>query len=237
MLETIYPTPQEMSALLLSLRVGAICAMLSAAPGIALGWLLARRRFPGKSLVDGVVHLPLVLPPVVVGYLLLIVLGRNRPIGRWLHDQAGIDLAFTWWAAVIASAVMGFPLLVRAVRLSIELIDPALERAAATLGASPARVFFTITIPLAAPGILTGLLLSFARSLGEFGATITFAGNIAGETRTLPLALYTFTQVEDGEAAALRLVVISILISFCALLGSEYLARRIQKGRTADAEV
>lgn len=231
------PTPEEISALLLSLRVAATCAAVSAAPGIAMGWLLARRRFPGKSLLDGLVHLPLVLPPVVVGYLLLILLGRNRPVGQWLHEQAGIELAFTWWAAVIASAVMGFPLLVRAVRLSIELIDPALEKAAATLGASPPRAFFTITLPLAAPGIMTGLLLSFARSLGEFGATITFAGNIAGETRTLPLALFTFTQVEGGEAAALRLVVISILISFFALLLSEYLARRIQKGRFPDAEV
>jgi len=237
MLDLSFPSSEETTALLLSLRVAAACAAVSAAPGIAMGWLLARGRFPGKSVVDSLVHLPLVLPPVVVGYLLLIMLGRNRPIGHWLHERAGIDLAFTWWAAVIASSVMGFPLLVRAVRLSIELLDPALERAAATLGASPARVFLTITLPLATPGILTGLLLSFARSLGEFGATITFAGNIAGETRTLPLALFTFTQVDGGEAAALRLVVISILISFCALLLSEFLARRIQKARSADAEV
>lgn len=232
-----YLTSEELSALGLSIRVAVMCAGVSAVPGIAVGWLLARRQFPGKSVVDGLVHLPLVLPPVVVGYLLLIVLGRNRPVGRWLHEQAGIDIAFTWWAAVVASAVMGFPLLVRAVRLSIELIDPALERAAATLGASPARVFFTVTLPLSVPGIVTGLLLSFARSLGEFGATITFAGNIAGQTRTLPLALFTYTQIEGGEAAALRLVAISIALSFFALLLSEALARRVRKGRSSDAEV
>jgi molybdate transport system permease protein len=174
---------------------------------------------------------------VVVGYLLLMLLGRNRLLGGWLHEQWGVDIAFTWWAAVLASAVMGFPLLVRAVRLAMELVDPELEHTATTLGASPIRVFFTITLPLSMPGIVTGLLLSFARSLGEFGATITFAGNIAGETRTLPLALFTLTQTDGAEGAALRLVALSIAISFSALLASEYFARRVREGRSSRAEL
>jgi molybdate transport system permease protein len=196
-------------------------------PGIACGWLLARRQFPGKSILDAAVHLPLVLPPVVVGYLLLLMLGRRGWLGGWLHDQLGINLAFTWKAAAIASAVMGFPLLVRGVKLAVEAVDPRLEQAASTLGASPIRVFFTLTLPLALPGVLAGLVMAFARSLGEFGATIMVAGNIEGVSRTIPLAIYTDVQTPGGDAGAMRLAIIAIVLSFAALLASEFLARRI----------
>ncbi|MBT8484866.1 MAG: molybdate ABC transporter permease subunit [Phycisphaerales bacterium] len=215
----------EWAAVRLSAVVAAWALLISAPPGIALGWLLARKRFWGKSLLDAVVHLPLVLPPVVTGYVLLMLLGRQG-IGEWL-EEVGIPIAFTQRAAVLAAAVMGFPLLVRAVRLGIELVDRRVEDAAATLGASPWRVFLTVTTPLALPGILTGCVLAFARSLGEFGATITFASNIAGETRTLPLAIFSFSQVPGGDAAAIRLVVISVVLSLAALLVSEVLARRV----------
>jgi molybdate transport system permease protein len=208
--------------------VAAVCVAVSLVPGVALGWLLARVRFPGKSIVEAVTHLPLVLPPVVVGYVLLLMLGPRGMIGSWLNS-VGISVAFTWYAAVLASAVMGFPLLVRAVRLTIEMIDIRIEQAARTLGASPWRVWWTITLPLALPGVLTGALLAFARSLGEFGATVTFAGNIAGETRTLPLALYTYTQVPGGDGPAFRLTVLSILLAFAAMLASEWLARRVRR--------
>jgi len=220
-------TPEEWSALLLSLRVGVCSVLLALIPGVMCAWLLARTRFPGKVVVDAIIHLPLVLPPVVVGYLLLVVLGQRGWIGGWLHEALGIDLAFTWKAAAIASAVMGFPLLVRAGRLAIELVDPRIEQAARTLGAGPWRVLATVTLPLALPGVLTGVVLAFARSLGEFGATITFAGNIAGSTRTLPLAVFTDTQVPGGDAAAVRLVVISLAVSLAALVVSELLARRV----------
>jgi len=213
----------EWSALLLSLRVAVASALLTLVPGIAVGWLLARRRFLGRTLLDAVVHLPLVLPPVAIGYLLLRALGRRTALGAWL------DLAFTWKAAAVASMVMAFPLMVRAVRLAIELVDRRLEEAARTLGAGPWRVFATVTLPLAMPGVLTGLLLSFARSLGEFGATISFAGNIEGETRTLPLAIYSHAQTPGGDAAAMRLVVLSLLLSLGALLLSELLARRVAR--------
>lgn len=229
------PTAAEVDAILLSLKVAGACAVLSAVPGVAMGWLLARRRFWGKAALDAFVHLPLVLPPVVVGYLLLLSLGRNRPLGRWLHETLGLDLAFTFWGAVMASAVIGFPLLVRAVRLAVELVDTRLERAASTLGASPLRVFLTVTLPLALPGILTGVLLAFTRSLGEFGATITFAGNIEGETRTLSLALFTLTQSAGAEQPALRLVLISLALSFAALLISDRLARRAAPAREDEA--
>ena len=219
-------TGEEWSAVRLSLQVAVWCVVVSLVPGVLVGWLLARRRFPGRALLDAVVHLPLVLPPVVTGYVLLLILGRNGALGGWLERVLGVRIAFTWVAAVIASAVMGFPLLVRAVRLAIELIDQRVEQAAATLGASPTRVFMTVTIPLALPGILTGLILAFARSLGEFGATITFAGNVADETRTLPLAVFTYASQPDGDAPALRLVVLSIALSLLALLASEWLARR-----------
>ncbi len=227
MWSTLQPTPEELTALWLSLKIGLWCTALIAVPGIMTGWLLARVRFPGKALVDGLVHLPLVLPPVVPGYLLLLLLGRNGPIGRWLFDTWGVTLAFTWQGAVVASAIMAFPLMVRAVRLAVALVEPRLEDAARTLGAGPLRVWLTITVPLALPGILTGLVLAFARSLGEFGATVTFVGNVAGETRTLPLAIYTYTQIPGGDGPALRLVVLSILLALAAPWASELGARRV----------
>lgn len=220
--------PEEWTALWLSLRVSITGLAIMLVPGIACGWLLARRNFIGKSLFDALVHLPLVLPPVVVGYLLLVLLGRRGWIGRWLHDDLGIDFAFTWKAAMLAAAVMGFPLLVRSVRLAIELVDVKLEQAARTLGASPWRVFMSMTLPLAMPGVLAGCVLAFARSLGEFGATITFAGNIAGETRTLPVAIFTSMQQVGGDAAALRMVIVSIVLSIAALIASEIFARRMR---------
>lgn len=228
-------TSAEWSALLLSLRVAGWSVVIMLVPGIAVAWLLARKRFPGKVLLDALVHLPLALPPVVVGYLLLLALGRRGWIGGALHDYWAIDIAFTWKGAAIASAVMGFPLLVRGVRLAIELVDQRIEQAARTLGASPMRVFFTITLPLAMPGVVAGLMLAFARSLGEFGATITFAGNIEGMTRTLPVAIFTYTQMPGGDAPALRLALISIGVSFAALVVSELLARRVgrQLGATS----
>jgi molybdate transport system permease protein len=203
---------------------------------LAVALLLARCSFPGKSLFDAVVHLPLVLPPVVIGYFLLLALGRRGPLGIVLEEYFGIVVAFRWSGAAVAAAVMGFPLMVRAIRLSIEAIDSGLEAAARTLGATRWRVLFTITFPLALPGILTGALLSFARGLGEFGATITFVSNIPGETRTLPLAIYTQTQVPGGDAAAMRLSVIAIVLSLLALMLSEWLVQRAQrhaKGRDA----
>lgn len=226
---SLQPTPEELTALWLSLKIGLWCTALIAVPGIVIGWLLARIRFPGKALVDGLVHLPLVLPPVVPGYLLLLLLGRQGPIGRWLYETWGIALAFTWQGAVVASALMAFPLMVRAVRLAVTLVEPRLEEAARTLGAGPLRVWLTVTVPLSLPGILTGLVLAFARSLGEFGATVTFVGNVAGETRTLPLAIYTYTQIPGGDGPALRLVVISILLALAALWISELGARRVER--------
>jgi molybdate transport system permease protein len=221
-------TNQEWGVLLLSLRVSLVSVALMLVPGVACAWLLARRRFWGRTALDVLVHLPLVLPPVVVGYLLLLTLGRNGWLGRRLHE-AGIDLAFTWKAAAIASAVMGFPLLVRALRLSIESVDTKIEAAARTLGAGPWRVFATITLPLATPGLFAGLLLAFARSLGEFGATITFAGNIEGQSRTLPVAIYTFSQVPGGDPPALRLIAISVVLCIAALIASELLTRRARR--------
>lgn len=216
----------ELGIILLSLKVALWSVLASLPLAVAVAHLLARRDFPGKSLLDAVVHLPLVLPPVVVGYFLLVVLGRQGPLGAWLEQWFGVVVAFRWTGAVIACAVMGLPLMVRAIRLSIEAIDPKLEAAAETLGAYKLGVFATITLPLALPGILTGMLLSFARSLGEFGATITFVSNIPGETETLPLAIYALTQVPGGDAQALRLCVISIVLSLAALLVSEALVRR-----------
>ncbi len=222
-------TPEELSALSLSVKVSGWCILTLLPPGIVLGWLLAKRQFWGKPVVEGILHMPLVLPPVVIGYLLLIAFGRNGVFGKWLYEVLGISLAFTWKGAVLASAVMSFPLMVRAIRLSMSLIEPKLEQAASTLGARPIYVFFTITLPLALPGIITGSILAFARSLGEFGATITFVGNIQGETRTLPLALYTYTQVPNGEQPALRLVIISLAVAFGALFVSEWITRRTEK--------
>ena len=215
----------EMEVIALSLRVGAASVMASLPLAIATAWLLARRAFPGKTLFDAFVHLPLVVPPVVVGYVLLLAFGRNGPLGQLL-SPLGISFAFRWTGAALASAVMGFPLVVRAIRLSMESIDPRLEAAGRTLGAGPWRVFFTVTLPLAWPGLATGALLGFARGLGEFGATITFVSNIPGETRTLPLAIYGATQVPGGDAQALRLSIVSVAISLAALGASEWLARR-----------
>ncbi len=222
-------TPLESDALRLSLWVSSWAVLGSLPLGILTAWLLARWRFPGKVVVDGIIHLPLVLPPVVTGYLLLVVLGRKGLLGEWLYQGLGISVAFNWKGAAVAAAVMSFPLMVRAVRLSIEAVDPGLEAAARTLGAGPVRVFFTITLPLVLPGIFTGLILAFARSLGEFGATITFVSNIPGETQTLPLALYTLTQVPDGEAGAMRLCAVAILVAMIALIASEVTAKRVEK--------
>ena len=220
-------TPLETEAVRLSLRV-AVAAVAGSLPfGLFIAWLLARREFPGKTIVNGLVHLPLILPPVVVGYLLLVLLGRRGPVGAWLYDVFGITIAFTWKGAAIASAVMAFPLMVRAIRLSLESVDRRLEHAARTLGASPLRVFLTVTLPLTLPGILTGVVLGFARSMGEFGATITFVSNIPGETRTLPLALYSLVQTPGGGEGAMRLVIISVVLAMAALVASEVLTRRI----------
>ena len=222
-------TDAEWAALGLSAQVALTSVALMAVPGVLMGWLLARKRFWGKTALDAFVHLPLVLPPVVTGYLLLLVFGRRGVLGEWLYETFGIEIAFSWRAAALAAAVMSFPLMVRSVRLAIELVDRRYEEAAATLGASPLRVWLTVTVPLAAPGVLTGLVLAFARSLGEFGATVTFAGIIEGEMRTIPLAIYNFTQMPDGEEAALRLVIISVVLSVAALMGSEILARRARR--------
>ncbi len=216
---------EEWSIVLLSLQVAGASLGLLLVPGIALGWVLSRCHFPGKTLLDMLVHLPLVLPPVVTGYLLLLLLGRRGALGGWLHE-IGLDLAFTWKGAALAAAVMALPLLVRAVRLGLDLADRRLEDAARTLGASPWRVLLTITLPLTAPAILAGLVLAFARSLGEFGATITLAGNIPGESRTLPVAIWSLTQTPDGDGPALRLVLLSLALSLLALGGSEWLQRR-----------
>lgn len=223
-------TPEEWEALGLSLRVGLCCVLFSLPPGVLLAWLLARRQFRGKLLLDGLCHLPLVLPPVVTGYLLLVVFGRRGAVGGFLQDTLGLTLAFNWKGAVLASAVVGFPLLLRAVRLAIEGVDPRLEQVARTLGAGRLRVFFTITLRLALPGVLVGALLSFARSLGEFGATITFAANIAGQTRTLPSAIFTYLNQPGGEEGAARLSLVAIALSLAALVASEWLARRLKRG-------
>ncbi|MBK5911798.1 molybdate ABC transporter permease [Rhodothalassium salexigens] len=219
-------TPFETEALLLSLRASSAAVLWSLPPGIALGWLLARRRFPGRALVNALVHLPLVLPPVVLGYLLLVLFGRHGPLGAPLEAVFGIRFAFSQAGVVLACAVVSFPLMVRAIRQVAEAADPRLEAVARSLGASEARVFATVTLPLMAPGIVAGMTLAFARALGEFGATITLAANIPGETQTLPLALFTVVQSPGGEAQALRLCLLSLCLAGVALLGSEWLARR-----------
>lgn len=225
-------SPEELNVLLLSLKVSFWATACSLPVGMGAAWILARYDFPGKILVDGLVHLPLVLPPVVVGYLLLVTLNPNGSIGRML-SQVGIEIGFTWIGASVAAAIMAFPLMVRAMRLAFEMIDQRLELAARTLGASPLRMLLYISFPLAMPGIVTGTILAFARCLGEFGATITFVSNIPGETRTLPLAVYTLTQTPEGEAAAFRLVIISVLIALIALAISEVITRQA-KARIGD---
>ena len=224
-------TAEEWTAVRLSLLVATTATLASLPFGIAIAWLLARGRFWGKSVLDTVVHLPLILPPVVTGYLLLLSFGRRGPIGSFLADEFGIVFSFRWTGAALACAIMGFPLMVRAIRLSIEAVDRRLEAAAGTLGANPLWVFATITLPLCLPGIIAGAILGFAKSMGEFGATITFVSNIPGETQTLPSLIYTLTQVPGGDAAAMRLTLVSIAISMVALLGSELLARRIGSRR------
>src|SRR5271170_2316144 len=219
-------SPEEWTAVFLSLRISVVATVFALPFGIAIGWLLARKDFWGKIVVDGIVYLPLVLPPVVTGYLLLISFGRRGPIGAFLADYFGIVFSFRWTGAALSCGVMGFPLMVRPIRLALEAIDRRLEDAASTLGANTLLVFFTVTLPLALPGIIAGVILCFARALGEFGATITFVSNIPGETQTISALIYTLTQVPGGDAAAGRLVLIAIVLAFAALLASEWLARR-----------
>ncbi len=219
-------SPQEWVAVQLSLRVAVVATLVALPFGVAIALLLARKDFWGKSLLDALVHLPLVLPPVVTGYLLLITFGRRAPVGAWLADHLGIVFSFRWTGAALACGVMAFPLVVRPIRLSIEAIDRKLEDAASTLGANPFWLFATVTLPLALPGVIAGAMLGFAKALGEFGATITFLSNIPGETQTISAAIYTLTQVPDGDRAALQLVLVSIVISVAALVASEWLARR-----------
>lgn len=223
----------ESEALALSLRVAFAALLLTLPLGLTLGLLLARGRFAGKWLVEALVNLPLVLPPVVTGLLLLMLFGARGPIGGWLKAAFGITLAFSWAGAALAAAIMAFPLVVRPIRLAIEGVDRDLEQAAATLGAPPPAVFFRITLPLALPGLIAGGLLGFARAFGEFGATVTFAGSIAGETQTLPVAIYTSLQRADGEPAALRLAILSVLVSVAALIATEWFNRRTTRGRSA----
>jgi molybdate transport system permease protein len=226
------PTRDELEVVVLSLKVAFWGVAASLPLAVATAYVLARKRFPGKTLFDAAVHLPLVLPPVVVGFALLVLFGRNGPLGRVL-EPLGIVFAFRWTGAALAAAIMGFPLMVRAIRLGIDAVDLRLESAARTLGAGRGRVFFTVTLPLAWPGLATGAVLAFARSLGEFGATITFVSNIPGETQTLPLAIYTFTQVPGADLQALRLSILSVLLSLAALAASETITRR--RGARHDA--
>lgn len=238
--EALYPvrhivtmglSPEEWTIIALSLKIGVIAVLAMLPVALAIAWLLARGRFPGKLLLDTLVHLPLVVPPVVTGWLLLILFGMNGPVGRWLNTWFGITLLFRWTGAALAAAIMALPLMVRAMRLSIGAIDRRLEEAASTLGASRLRIFFTISVPLALPGIVAGAMLGFARSIGEFGATITFVSDIPGETRTLPIAIYAALQMPGNEDAVTRLALLSVGLSLGALLLSEWLVRRSGGGR------
>jgi len=220
-------TPTEIIALRLSLQVALTAVALSLPLAVLIAWLLTRFQFAGRSLLDAVVHLPLVLPPVVIGYFLLVVFGTKGPIGAWLYETFGVRLIFSRSGAILAAAVMSFPLMVRAVRLALEAVDRGLEAAARTLGATRPDVFFSITLPLMLPGIVSGCIIAFAAALGDFGATITFVGNVEGETQTLSLAIYSLTQAPDGDAAALRLVLISLALALVALYLSDWLARRV----------
>ncbi|MEO8723666.1 MAG: molybdate ABC transporter permease subunit [Sphingobium sp.] len=223
-------SPDELSVVILSLKVSSVAVVLTLPIAFGLAWALARCRFPGKLLLDGLIHLPLVLPPVVTGWLLLLAFGNNGPIGQWCAQWLGISFMFRWTGAALAAAVMALPLIVRAMRLSIEAVDVRLESAARSLGAGPVRTFATITLPLALPGILAGAVLGFARSIGEFGATITFVSNIPGETRTLPIAIYSALQIPGGEVTVTRLAIISVVLSLGALVASEALSRRAGAG-------
>ena len=227
-------SPEELTAIKLSLRVATWATIVSLPFGVLVAMLLARGRFYGRSLLNALVLLPLILPPVVTGYVLLLLFGRQGPLGRWFAETLGIVFAFRWTGAALACAVMGFPLMVRAIQLSAAAVDRKLEQAASTLGASPPRVFLTVTLPLMAPGIIAGAILGFARAMGEFGATITFVSNIPGQTQTLPTLIYTFTQVPGGDAGALRLTLISLAISLTAILASEWLAREVGRRVRAD---
>lgn len=222
-------TAQEWMAVRLSLKVAFWATLVSLPAGIFIAYLLARKEFYGKQFLNGMVHLPLILPPVVTGYALLLIFGRRGVIGGFLEDTFGLVLAFRWTGAVLAGAIMAFPLMVRAIRLSFEAVDPKLEEAAGTLGANPLWVFFSVTLPLAWPGVLAGAILAFAKAMGEFGATITFVSNIPGQTQTVPSAIYAFLQVPGAEGSALRLVGLSVLVAMAALFGSEYMARRARK--------
>jgi len=222
-------TPTELVALRLSLQVATIAVACSLPLAIFVAWFLARFDFPGKTMVDAVVHLPLVLQPVVIGYFLLVLFGTKGPLGGWLYEAFGIRLIFSRSGAVLAAAVMSFPLMVRAIRLALEAVDRGLEAAARTLGATRLDVFASVTLPLMLPGIVSGCIVAFAAALGDFGATITFVGNIEGETQTLSLAIYSLTQSPNGDAAALRLVLISLTLALAALFVSEWLARRVRR--------
>ena len=219
----------ETEALFLSLKVALFAVGLSLPLGIFVAWVLARMEFPGKTVLDAIIHVPLVMPPVVVGYLLLLLLGRKGILGSWIYDTFGVTIGFSWQGAAVAAAVMSFPLMVRAIRLSIEAIDPHLEQAARTLGAGRLDVFFSVTLPLAGSGIVVGVILAFARALGEFGATITFVSAIPGETNTLPISLYTIVQTPGEETGAIRLVALSLVIAFGAMFAAEVISRRVRK--------
>lgn len=221
--------PEAATALALSLRVSLVAVLVSLPLGVLVAYALARWRFPGHGLLNGLVHLPLILPPVVTGYLLLLAFGRQGWVGAALWDWFGFTFAFRWTGAALAAGVMAFPLLVRAIRLAIEAVDPKLEEAAATLGASRGVVFATVTLPLILPGVIAGAVLAFAKAMGEFGATITFVANIPGETQTLPTAIYSFLQVPDGDSAATQLVLISVAVAMLALALSEWLSRRVAR--------
>ena len=220
--------PEAGTALWLTLKVAAVATLLALPPAVLTAWLLARTRFRGRLLLDGLVHLPLVLPPVVTGYALLMLFGREGWIGRWLDESLGIVLSFRWTGAALAAAVMGFPLMVRAIRQAIEAVDRRLEHAAGVLGAPPLAVFASVTLPLALPGVLAGMVLCFAKELGEFGATITFVSAIPGETQTLAAAIYAFTQTPDGDESAMALTLVAVVLSLMALLASEWLSRRVR---------
>ena len=225
----VFLTDEARTALALSLKVSLWATAISLPLAVLAALITGRGRFPGRALVDGLLHLPLILPPVVTGFLLLIAFGRRAPVGAFLAEHFGLVFSFRWTGAALAAGIMGFPLMVRAIRLSLEAVDGRLEEAAATLGARPLWVFATVTLPLMVPGIITGAILSFARAMGEFGATITFVGNIPGETQTLPAAIYTFTQVPGGDGPAMRLVAVSVAVSMTALIGSELIARRARR--------
>lgn len=227
-------SPLEIDALQISLKVSLWSVVWSFPLALAIAWLLARKEFPGKAVLNAAIHIPLVVPPVVIGYLLLVVLGRQGVIGSLLYDWFGVGLVFTWQGAAIAASVVAFPLFVRPIRQALESVDPRLEEAAVTLGADQRQAFFAVTLPIVLPGVVTGALLFFARALGEFGATITFAANIPGETQTLPLALYAATQTPDGDSIAMRLVFLSLALAVTALLVSEWLSRRSNTMRRAE---